>query len=210
MSFLEKKFNFYKIIPQGDVTVQEFVRKRFWQWRGKMFCPENVPVNEKTFIIYAEEKNRDNLLNETPSHQRCREIEGDRFICLPLSARGAMGAASDRDLNPDIFVTRASQELYDEIGREGIVDLPRRNVLPDLRMSVPKYLLMIVGEDDPKVHLFIIISKADYSDTLVRFHVLEQRSYVEKVFDCDNIVARAAEFIDRRMKWNDLPWRNAE
>ena len=208
VSFLEKKFNFYKIIPQGNVTVQEFVRKRFWQWRGKMFCPENVPDHEKTFIIYAEEKQDDpnNLLNATTSNQRYREIEGDRFICLPLSARGAMGAVSDRDLNPDIFVTKASQELYDKIDREGIVELPRRNVLPDLRMSVPKYLL-VIDDADPKVRLFIVISMPDRSDSLVQLHLLEQKSYVEKVFDCDDLVARADEFVDRRMRWNDLPWR---
>ena len=121
-----------------------------------------------------------------------------------------MGAASDRDLNPDIFATKASQELYRKIVREGIVELSRQNALPDLEMPVPKYLLMIVGEDDPEVHLFIIISKADYSDTLVCFHVLEQKSYVEKVLDCDAIIARAGEFDNRRMKWNDLPWKEAE
>lgn len=207
LELLDNKFNFYKIIPQG-ISLTDFVDHRFRQWIGKMYCPECVPDDQKTFIIYAEEKQDDpnNLLNATTSNQRCREIEGDRFICLPLSARGAMGAASDRDLNPDIFVTKASQELYDKIDRKGIVELPRRNVLPDLRMSVPKYLL-VIDDADPKVRLFIVISMPDRSDSLVQLHLLEQKSYVEKVFDCDDLVARADEFVDRRMRWNDLPWR---
>lgn len=203
---LDKKFNFYKIIPQG-LDLNAFVTHRFRRWIGKMYCPEDVPDDQKTFIIYAEEKESEELLNETTSNEKRRVIDNDEFICLPLSAQSVLDAAADRELNPDIFTIESSLELLDRIEHEGVVELPKQQVFPNQQTSVPKYLLAL-GDDAAEIHLFIVLSVADSSDTFVCLHVLEQNSYVQRVFDCDEILENKVNLVNQRMKWNDLPWRS--
>ncbi|MBR4558729.1 MAG: LlaJI family restriction endonuclease [Fibrobacter sp.] len=198
LNLLDKKYNFYKIIPQ-NLDLNTFVDHRFKKWLGKMYCPE-IGEN-KTFLIYAEEKDSDTLLNATTSNQRIRVIDRDEFICLPLSVQEAMNAASDREINPKVFVARGTLEMYEEIGRTGVVTLPIRNGSQDTEASCPKYLITL---EDSQIRLFIIFGIDDYNDSSVRLQVIEQKLYAEKVFDCNTILTRADEFAGHLIRWNDL------
>lgn len=198
LELLDEKYNFYKIIPQ-NLSLDVFVEHRFKKWIGKMYCPETG--ENKTFLIYAEEKDSDTLLNATTSNQRIRVIDGDEFICLPLSVQDVLNAASDRDANPKVFVARATTELYKEIEENGVVTLPIPNGDLDAEMSCPKYLIAL-GND--QIRLFIVFGIADYNDSSTRLQVIEQKLYAEKVFDCNAILARADELAGHLIKWNDL------
>jgi hypothetical protein len=111
LELLDKKYNFYKIIPQ-NLSLSTFVEHRFKNWLGKMYCPEIE--DNKTFLIYAEEKDTDTPLKATTSNQSHRVIDGDEFICQPISVQKMMSEASDKDSTPEVFATRAS-ELEKEI-----------------------------------------------------------------------------------------------
>jgi hypothetical protein len=198
LELLDKKYNFYKIIPQ-NIDLGTFVEHRFRKWLGKMYCPEMG--ENKTFLIYAEEKASDTLLNATTSNQGIRVIDGDEFICLPLSVQGALSAASDRDTNPSVFVVRATQELNEEIETNGMVTLAKRSVCPGPETSSPKYLVVL---DELQIRLFIVFGIVDLNDLNVRLSLLEQKAYVQRIFNTEAILADADNIVDQLIRWNDL------
>lgn len=82
-----------------------------------------------------------------------------------------------------------------------MVTLAKRSVCPGPETSSPKYLVVL---DELQIRLFIVFGIVDLNDLNVRLSLLEQKAYVQRIFNTEAILADADNIVDQLIRWNDL------